>query len=146
MCLNSTEAIEIVYSDLEKVAERVGDISPGVYERFFTRSEVGRNTMGHSDEHMRGRMLEQVLELMFDDRHLEPGGYLDWELENHIDAYGVDPSMYADFFDAFVEEIAAGLDADWDESHRAAWQQRIDAILQVVETYEARTAEKSASI
>ena len=138
--MNSKEAIEVVYADLEMVAERVGDIAPGVYERFFAKSEVGRSTMGHSDEHMRGRMLEQVLELMFDDRHLESGGYLDWELENHIDAYGVEPSMYSDFFIAFVEEIAAGMGSDWNQQHQAAWQQRIDSILKVVDTYEERTA------
>ena len=45
------------------------------------------------------------LELMFDDRHLESGAYLDWELENHIDAYGVDPSMYQDFFISSTEYL-----------------------------------------
>ena len=138
--MNSKDAVEVVYADLEMVAERVGDIAPGVYERFFARSEVGRNTMGHSDEHMRGRMLEQVLELICDDRHLEPGGYLDWELENHIDAYGVAPSMYGDFFIAFVEEVAAGMGSDWNDQHKEAWQQRIDSILKVVDTYEERTS------
>lgn len=144
--MNTTEAIEVVIADLETVAERSGDIAPGVYERFFVRSEAGRNTMGHSDEYMRGRMLEQVLELMFDDRHLEPGGYLDWELENHIDAYGVEPSMYRDFFLAFVDEIQSALGDDWNETRQSAWQQRTDAILKVVESYEARTDGKSASM
>ena len=144
--MNSTEAIAQVYADLEIVAERVGDISPGVYERFFARSEAGRRLMGHSDEYMRGRMLEQVLDLLFDDQHLEPGAYLEWELENHIDAYGATPSMYRDFFAAFVAEIEAALGADWGDVHQSAWNQRVEAILQVVADYEANNADQSASI
>lgn len=144
--MNSEEAIHIVTEDLAVIAQSHGDIVPRVYERFFSISEDGRSLMGHSDIYMQGRMFEQVLELLMSDEHFGPGGYLDWELENHLDAYGATPDMYAAFFAALVDVAEVCLGEGWLPPNRAAWAQRVEAIQKGVARYEARSAGQSSSM
>ena len=40
------------------------------------------------------------------DEHLDAGGYLDWELDNHLRAYGATPAMYETFFESVVTTLA----------------------------------------
>lgn len=144
--MDSEQAIDIVMEDLEAIAQSHGDIVPLVYERFFAISEDGRSLMGHSDVHMQGRMFEQVLELLMSDEHFGPGAYLDWELENHLDAYGATPPMYAAFFDAVVAVASTCMGERWREVNRAAWAQRVEAIVAGVTRYEARSSGQSSSM
>lgn len=144
--MNSEDAIHIVTEDLVAIAQSHGDIVPLVYEKFFSISEDGRSLMGHSDIYMQGRMFEQVLELLMNDEHFGPGGYLDWELENHLDAYGATPDMYAAFLTAVVDVVAACLGEGWLQPNRAAWAQRVAAIQNGVARYEARSAGQSSSM
>ncbi|NKB99927.1 MAG: hypothetical protein GKR90_15710 [Pseudomonadales bacterium] len=144
--MESANAIEVVINDLEAIAESHGDIVPLVYQRFFDVSDDGKMLMGHSDIHMQGRMFEQVLELLFTDDHFGPGCYLQWELENHLDAYGATPSMYQAFFEAVVSVAKSCLGEDWQLTNAEAWQQRVDQILTEVTAYEASNVGQSASI
>ena len=57
-------SIELVTDTLMLCAEADIDVQPTVYEKFFEACPAARDLMGHSDEHMRGRMLEQVFELL----------------------------------------------------------------------------------
>jgi hypothetical protein len=122
---------------LAAYAERVGDPVPVVYERFFDLCEPARELMGHSDEHMRGRMFEQVLELLFTDAHFGPGGYLDWELDNHLLAYQATGEMYVAFFTAVMDVVRDGLGPQWSTAYHNAWQDRIDLILAQVREHPA---------
>ena len=81
--MNVNESIDTVTRGLTISADRLGDIVPTVYERFFALSDEGRQLLGHSDQYMRGRMFEEVLELLMSDEPFGPNGYLDWELRNH---------------------------------------------------------------
>ena len=91
--------------------------------------------MGHSDEHMRGRMAEQTLELFTDDGHDGPGHYLEWEVDNHLGAYGVGVDMYPAYLNAIKEAVAQTLGADWQPTHEAAWTARIDTLLRHIEAH-----------
>ena len=144
--MTGSNVIEVVTQDLALVAERQGDITQLLFQRFFQKSSASLELMKHSDVHMQGRMLEGVLELLFEDRHLEAGGYLEWELENHVDAYGATFEMYDAFFAALLEVIRECLGDDWSDERASAWQARVDAILEVVSAYEARSMGQSSSI
>ena len=73
--------IALISDSLELYVERRGDMTPRVYERFFELNSQAATLMEYSDEYMRGRMFASMLELCLSDKHLEPSGYLDWELE-----------------------------------------------------------------
>ena len=137
--MNASEELECLTQSLALAAEQAGDITPAVFDNFFTRSEQGRALMSHSDEHMRGRMMTSVYELLMTDDHFGPGGYLEWELDNHIDAYAATPDMYDDFFAALADVVeqavvASGGRQQW-ASYAPAWQARIERIMHQVHAH-----------
>ena len=123
---------------LEQCGEAGVDITPLVYARFFELCPAAHELMGHSDDHMQGRMLEQVLDLMFSDQHFGEGGYLDWELDNHLVGYQVAGSMYTHFFAALRDTVANTLgDSAWTPAMATAWEQKIARIMAHVEVHPA---------
>jgi hypothetical protein len=105
---------------------------------FSSLDKDAKALMAYSDEHMRGRMFASVLELFMSDEHLDAGGYLDWELENHLRAYGATPAMYETFFKSVVTTLAEGLGDDWTENSRQAWRDRLARITEHVKVHESR--------
>ena len=142
--MNSDEEIEHISLSLALYAEHIGDIVPFVYDRFFELDKNAKTLMEYSDEHMRGRMFASVLELFMSDEHLDAGGYLDWELDNHLRAYGATPAMYETFFESVVTTLAEGLGDEWTETSSQAWQGRVARIMAHVQGYESRLSEFKA--
>lgn len=132
-----------VWDTLEVCAERGGDISPLVYERFFETCPAADSLMGHSDDHMRGRMLEQTFELLLSDEHLGEGGYLDWELDNHLLAYQVAGSMYEHFLGAIRDVVERFVGTDWTSNDTEAWDEQINKILEKVQQHPACQGENA---
>ena len=116
----------LVEESLMICAERLGDISDPVYERFFAANGDAAGLMAHSDEGMRGRMMAQTLELLLTDDHLGEGGYLRWEVNNHLLAYGVDVGMYQGFLQAVLDVVQDSLGTDWNEQYAQAWTTKIE--------------------
>ena len=142
--VTSDEEIEQISLSLALYAERIGDMVPFVYDRFFELDKNAKTLMEYSDEHMRGRMFAAVLELFMSDEHLDAGGYLDWELDNHLRAYGATPAMYETFFESVVTTLAEGLADDWSERWSQAWRGRLARIMEHVRGYESRLPELKA--
>ena len=142
--MNSDEEIEQISLSLALYAERIGDMVPFVYDRFFDLDKNAKALMAYSDEHMRGRMFASVLELFMSDEHLDAGGYLDWELDNHLRAYGATPAMYETFFESVVTTLSEGLGDEWTETSSQAWQGRVTRIMEHVKGYESRLPEFKA--
>ncbi len=136
--MNSAESIDVVTRTLTICADTRGDIVPAIYERFFRFCGEANQVMGHSDQYVHGRMFEQVLELLMSDELFGPGGYLDWELDNHLDAYHVTPQMYEAFFKAVVQIVREGVGSAWIERDRLAWQSRVDLVMEQVDAHPAR--------
>ncbi|MEM1434175.1 MAG: hypothetical protein AAGG11_08995 [Pseudomonadota bacterium] len=133
--------IAIVTSDLERVAETHGDITAAVYERFFDVSPESEALLGHTDQAMQGRMLQQTLELLLSDEHLGPDGYLDWELDNHLIGYRVTRAMYLHYLKAICEVVVPGA-----KPHAAeAWHARTRKIVDRIDAFEARRAGAGAA-
>jgi hemoglobin-like flavoprotein len=125
-CAEITQAFELL-------AEQDVDLLEPFYRRFFQLCPEALILMGHSDEPMRGRMLEQTIELLMDSELQGPGNYFRWEIANHLSAYGVSAEMYAAYFQALGDELSEALGEAWHASFAAGWRMRIADLLQDVE-------------
>jgi hypothetical protein len=133
--IDNAKEIKLISDSLELYAERHGDMAPRVYERFFELNREAAALMEYSDEHMRGRMFASMVELFLSDEHLGPGGYLDWELENHIKAYSATTAMYESLFQSMRDVLDKDLGKDWRPEWQHAWSSRIARILQQVKQF-----------
>ena len=124
-CAEIREAFELL-------AAKDIDLQQETYRRFFQLCPEAQGLMGHSDEPMRGRMLEQTYELLMDAKLQGPDSYFRWEIRNHVSAYGVSASMYGAFFQALEATIAQALGEAWKQQMAKAWQQRVEDLLHEV--------------
>ena len=124
-CAELCEAFELL-------AAKDIDLQQETYRRFFQLCPDALGLMGHSDEPMRGRMLEQTYELLMDAKLQGPESYFRWEIRNHVSAYGVSASMYGAFFQALEATIAQALGEAWKQQMAKAWQQRVEDLLHEV--------------
>jgi hypothetical protein len=119
---------EAILQSFEIAAERVGDILPAAYEAYFARCPESRDLMQLVDTHMRGRMLESVLQLFMAGETDEQLGYLRFETRNHVN-YGVLPHMYGNLLTAVRDTVRDACGADWTAAMEAAWHARIEALV-----------------
>jgi len=129
---DTVRQIALISDSLELYAKRHGDMAPRVYERFFDLDPEAAALMEYSDEHMRGRMFASILELFLSDEHLGPGGYLNWELENHIKAYSATTAMYESLFQSMHYVLHKDLGVEWRSEWQEAWANRVDLIMEQV--------------
>lgn len=127
--MNTQSDIAVISESLSLCDDRVGDITPLVYQRFFEIDTSAAKLMEYSDEHMRGRMFASVLELFLSDDPYENDGFLAWELDNHVSAYSVTMSMYESLFRAFIEIVKETLGEAWSTDFQSAWTSRIARIM-----------------
>ena len=132
---DTLDEIALISDSLECYAEHHGDMAPRVYKRFFELNPEAAALMEYSDEYMRGRMFASMIELFLSDEHLEPGGYLTWELDNHIKAYSATPAMYESLFQSMRDVLDNDLGADWRPDWQEAWVNRIDRIMVEVDAF-----------
>jgi len=123
----------IIINSMERVAERSGDITQAVFENYLARCEGSRGLMSHMDQHMQGRMLEQVLLLLMEDGEEELQRYLAFETANHA-SYGVEFHMYENLFAAVQDVVYSSLSGDLSATEKAAWQSRVQSLLRAVES------------
>ncbi len=121
-------AQDLVLESFELAAESEKDITAGAYERFYARCPAAQDVMSHVDEHMQGRMLEEVLELlMTPEGEVEPG-QLAFEVGNHR-AYGTSPDHYRPLLEAVRDTVERELGARWNERFEHAWEAKIESLL-----------------
>lgn len=127
--MNTQSDIAVISKSLSLCDDRIGDITPLVYQRFFEIDASAASLMEYSDEHMRGRMFASVLELFLSDDPFEQDGFLAWELDNHVTAYSVTKGMYESLFKAFIEVVKETLGEAWSIDFEGAWTHRIARIM-----------------
>ena len=127
--MNTQSEISVISESLSLCDDRLGDITPLVYQRFFEIDASAASLMEYSDEHMRGRMFASVLELFLSDDPFENDGFLAWELDNHVTAYSVTKGMYESLFRAFIEVVKETLGEAWSVDFEGAWTIRIARIM-----------------
>ena len=121
-----------IYEAFELLAAKDIDLQQETYRRFFHLCPEAQGLMGHSDDPMRARMLEQTYELLIDAELQGPGNYFRWEIRNHVSAYGVTEPMYLLFFRALEQAIAQALGQAWTCRMATAWQHRVEDLMQEV--------------
>ncbi len=126
-----------IYESLEICAERAGDITATLYERFFAASAEADALMGHSDLQMQGRMLEQTIELFTGGEELME--YFDWELDNHLIGYGVTADMYQAFFAAFTDVVRESCADAWTPEMARAWAAKSAELTEFVAAHRVST-------
>ena len=127
--MNTQSDIAVISESLSLCDDRVGDITPLVYQRFFELDASAASLMEYSDKHMRGRMFASVLELFLSDDPFESDGFLAWELDNHVNAYSVTKGMYESLFKAFIDVVKETLGEAWSTDFEGAWTNRIARIM-----------------
>jgi len=129
------KSASVVVQTLEVCAQKLGDITPLVFEQFFRLSPDGYALSEHSDESMQGRMFEAVIDLLMNDEALVPGGYWDWELDNHFNAYRVTPQMYQAFFIATQAVVRGAFGAAWTTQETRAWAIKLEQLMSRVNAH-----------
>lgn len=138
------DAGDPVIASLEIAAERAGDLREEVYERYYAACPDAEQLMAHVDEHMQGRMLDEVLRLLMVSDLGSEQGYLNFEVENHR-GYKVEPGMYPDLFRAVEQVVRKALGADWSAAFDAAWVARITALLAEIDQRASASAESGGA-
>lgn len=105
------------------------DITPDVYTTFFATAPEAREHMGIVDERMRGRMLDQVYQLLLGETD---GEYLAFETRTHR-SYGANPDMYRALFGAVRDTVKDALGDNWTTREQDAWNRSIDRIVDEIE-------------
>jgi len=127
--MNTQSDTAVISESLSLCDDRVGDITPLVYKRFFEIDTSAASLMEYSDKHMRGRMFASVLELFLSDDPFENDGFLAWELDNHVSAYSVTKGMYESLFRAFIDVVKETLGEAWSTDYEGAWTNRTARIM-----------------
>ena len=128
-----TANTDVITHTLELCAELAGDITEDVFRRFFDLCPDALDVMGHSDEHMRGRMVEAIVTMLLAGPVADDDAYLRWEVDNHIRAYSVYAEMYAPLMQAMRDAVEAALADAWTAEMNNAWNTEVAAILHVVD-------------
>ena len=121
-----------ILESLEQTAEVLGDITAVVYERYYRACPEAEALMAHVDQHMQGRMLDEVIRLLMTEDVCDEDGYLDFEVDNHR-GYNVEPSMYPGLLRAVEDVVREGVGENWARPIEDAWQARIAALLDAIE-------------
>lgn len=124
------EHILLIQRSLELCANLAGDINETVYQRFYQRSPDAEPLMAHTDQYMRGRMLDGVFKLLMEGIASDEGDYLHWEVENHINAYGVGTAMYRPLLQAVMDTVREALADQWNAEFQSAWELEINQLVE----------------
>jgi hemoglobin-like flavoprotein len=134
---------DLVLHAFELAAESGEDITERVHTNFVAANPPSGELMDHMDEHMLGRMMEEVLTVLLAPESDSQRGYLHFEVDSHK-AYGVEKSMYPNFLVAVRDAIRTLLGARWNQNFEAAWDERMASVLKEIDmAVEAATVESS---
>lgn len=117
-----------IIESLELAAESAGDITAPVYERYYGACPAAGELMSHVDQHMQGRMMDEVLRLLMVDDVDAEQAYLNFEVDNHS-GYRVESDMYPDLLDAVHSVVRDAVGKRWTDAFEHAWAERIRSLL-----------------
>lgn len=129
--MTNDEQTAHILTAMERVAEKAGDISPAIFARYFERCGESKALMDHMDEHMLGRMMDQVLLLIMEPGEDELTSYIEFETASHR-SYGVQPHMYESLMKSVQDVFARELADEFTQEMNDALQGRIDYLLKEI--------------
>lgn len=117
-----------IADSFELAAQSGVDINALVYERFFALAPAAADLMTHIDEHVQGRMLAEVFELLLIPSDELPDDMLAFETANHANSYAVEFKMYRSLLDAIAKVVEQLCGSDWTAELQEAWAERINGL------------------
>jgi hypothetical protein len=130
---------DLVLHSFELAAESDEDITARVYQTFIAASPQSEPLMDHMDEHMLGRMMEEVLTVLMAEDPGSQRDYLDFEIDSHR-AYDVEQTMYRKLLEAVRDTIMGMLGVSWNGDYQSAWETRMAAVEQEIDQAAAATS------
>lgn len=121
-----------VVASLEHLAEHAGDVSQELLRRFSERCPDSAALMSHMDDHMVGRMMQDVLLLLMASPEEIDAQYLSFEVSSHR-AYGVTPDMFPPLLEVVREAVKIRLGERWTADTAAAWADRLNTVTARIE-------------
>ncbi len=128
------QTLQPLLDSLEQAAAVEPDFYAVAFERYFSLCPESRELLQHSDELMRGRMMEQVVSLLMDADVESLDSYFRFEIANH-EAYGAAPHMYGHLFQACRDVTQESCAERWDEATSAAWDRQVSGLLELIGRY-----------
>ena len=125
---SKTPPLAALIRSLELTGEVLDDFYGEVFARYFELCPDSRALMSHTDTHMRGRMLEQVVALFMNDDLESLDTYFAFEAANH-ESYGAEPHMYENLFAACQQVVASANAQDWSDAAQTDWQTQSERLL-----------------
>ncbi|MGB8363845.1 MAG: globin [Rhizomicrobium sp.] len=126
--MTATDDATLIERTLERMAEATDDITPQVYEAFFSMRPDAKELFGATFDMGRGRMLNDVFMTLLDQANGKT--YLDYTLQSYVgdhDSIGVKSmSMYKDFLAALRTTISDVLGSSWPQDEKEAFNRHCD--------------------
>lgn len=124
---------DIVTQSLERLAERVGDPTPQVYQRLFARlpqaeERFARDVTGD----IKGEMLSMVFGCLMDPAGPYQVNLVKSERVNH-DGYGTPNNEFDSFFQIVKETCRDLLGSDWTAAEEEAWNTQIARVTAITQ-------------
>jgi hemoglobin-like flavoprotein len=120
---------EVLRSSLELVVTRQPELTPGFYERLFTRYPQVKPLFGRNAAEAQQKMLQDAIVAVVD--HAEDAEWLGSTLRamgrTHRD-YGVTAEMYPWVGECLIDTLAAAAGDDWSPEIAKAWTDAFGAI------------------
>ncbi len=120
----------IITDTLHRVAERVGDPVPLVFQRLFAANpEVEALFVRDTAGLVRGQMFQVTMESLLDSLSDQAYGASLVQIEriNH-EGLGVAPAVFDSFYHVVLATVREVMAADWSPDMEAAWTRAIDAL------------------
>ena len=125
----------LIDASLEHVAEKVTDLTPLVYARYFERHPEARTLFGSDDyDDLKGEMLSKLLVQIMDyaEGRTHPDIIVSWA-SDHL-AYGVSLSMFPAMFDSLEGVLRDVAGEAWTEETSKAWHTQFDGLMALIES------------
>ena len=125
----------LINASLEHVAEKVADLTPLVYARYFVRHPEARALFGNDDDDdLKGQMLSKLLLQIMDyaEGRTDPDIIVSWA-SDHL-AYGVSLSMFPAMFESLEEVLRDAAGAAWTDDTSHAWRAQFDGLMALIES------------
>lgn len=135
MSIQAVSVQDQIIASLEIAAEKCGDISPAVYERYFEKSPGSEELMVQIDHLVRGKMLDEIMRLLMTEDYSMEDEYLTFEMKTHEEAYSVIKSMYGSLLHSVWEILREGIGGEWTDGFEYAWDKRIQALELAIENH-----------
>jgi hemoglobin-like flavoprotein len=125
-----TDAAEIITATLDRVAERVGDPIPLVFDRLFRETpELEALFIRDADGLVRGQMFQVTMESLLDflgDRSYG-ANLIRIERVNHV-GLGVEPEVFDQFYITVMATFREILGEDWTAEMEDVWTRVVEEL------------------